>query len=73
MRAAVCRYDRICKVEPFQRALLAQECDMMINGRRRDHGAERAHLHLFDMGVTGVGNCQVCCCALRLRVRPALL
>lgn len=26
---------------------------------RRDHGAERAHLGLFDVGVSGVSNCQV--------------
>lgn len=30
----------------------------MINGRRRDHGAERAHLHLFDVGRNKVANCQ---------------
>lgn len=29
-----CRYDRICKVEPFQRALAETGCDIMINGRR---------------------------------------
>jgi 3'-phosphoadenosine 5'-phosphosulfate sulfotransferase (PAPS reductase)/FAD synthetase len=54
-----CRFDKICKVEPFQRALAETKCDIMINGRRRDHGAERAHLHLFDIGRNGVGNCQV--------------
>ena len=41
-------YDRICKVEPFQRSLKELEVDAMINGRRRDHGAERAHLQLVD-------------------------
>lgn len=41
-------YDRICKVEPFQRSLEELQVDAMINGRRRDHGAERAHLHLVD-------------------------
>ena len=55
----MCRFDKICKVEPFQRALVDTECDVMINGRRRDHGAERAHLRLFDVGRNGVANCQV--------------
>ena len=41
-------YDRICKVEPFGRALKELGVDAMINGRRRDHGAERAHLQLVD-------------------------
>ncbi|KAL3680759.1 hypothetical protein R1sor_023715 [Riccia sorocarpa] len=43
-------YDRICKVEPFDRALKTLEVDAMINGRRRDHGAERAHLQIFEAG-----------------------
>ncbi|KAL2621717.1 hypothetical protein R1flu_001922 [Riccia fluitans] len=43
-------YDRICKVEPFARALKTLEVDAMINGRRRDHGAERAHLPIFEAG-----------------------
>ncbi|KAG0627065.1 hypothetical protein M758_2G171300 [Ceratodon purpureus] len=43
-------YDRICKVEPFSRALETLEVDAMINGRRRDHGAERAHLEVFEEG-----------------------
>eukprot|EP00892_Ulva_mutabilis_P000420 jgi/Ulvmu1/10379/UM061_0063.1 len=51
-------YDKICKVEPFQRALAETGCDIMINGRRRDHGAERAHLGLFDVAKNGVCNCQ---------------
>ena len=41
-------YDRICKVEPFGRSLRELQVDAMINGRRRDHGAERAHLQLVD-------------------------
>lgn len=44
-------YDRICKVEPFGRALKTLQVDVMINGRRRDHGAERAHLELFESGT----------------------
>eukprot|EP00850_Spirogloea_muscicola_P009345 SM000052S17737 [mRNA] locus=s52:428610:431364:+ [translate_table: standard] len=40
-------YDKLCKVEPFGRAL---KVDAMINGRRRDHGQERAHLECFEEG-----------------------
>ncbi|KAK9832865.1 hypothetical protein WJX74_000020 [Apatococcus lobatus] len=43
-------YDRICKVEPFQRSLKESGTDVMLNGRRRDHGAERAHLEVFEAG-----------------------
>nr|AAT09442.1 phosphoadenosine 5'phosphosulfate reductase [Selaginella lepidophylla] len=43
-------YDKICKVEPFNRALATLEVDAMINGRRRDHGAERAHLEVVQDG-----------------------
>ncbi|KAK9801365.1 hypothetical protein WJX73_000633 [Symbiochloris irregularis] len=43
-------YDRICKVEPFNRSLQETETDVMINGRRRDHGAERAQLEEFEDG-----------------------
>lgn len=38
------------QVEPFNRALKDTHCDVMINGRRRDHGFERAHLELFEQG-----------------------
>ena len=34
------------QVEPFQRFLSELNVDMMINGRRRDHGFERAHLEV---------------------------
>ncbi len=34
------------QVEPFDRALKTLEVDCMINGRRRDHGAERAFLEV---------------------------
>jgi phosphoadenosine phosphosulfate reductase len=43
-------YDRICKVEPFNRSLKELQVDVMINGRRRDHGFERAHLEVFEAG-----------------------
>ena len=36
------QYDKVCKVEPFQRGLKTLKTDVMINGRRRDHGVERA-------------------------------
>jgi phosphoadenosine phosphosulfate reductase len=51
-------YDRICKVEPFARALRSLEVDAMLNGRRRDHGAERAALELWEGGATGMAKCQ---------------
>lgn len=38
------------QVEPFNRALTTLQCDVMINGRRRDHGFERAHLELVEEG-----------------------
>ena len=34
------------QVEPFQRSLADLDVDVMINGRRRDHGFERAHLEV---------------------------
>eukprot|EP00793_Prasinoderma_coloniale_P000744 PRCOL_00003894-RA len=43
-------YDRVCKVEPFQRGLKELQCDAFINGRRRDHGFERAFIPLFEEG-----------------------
>jgi len=41
-------YDRVAKVEPFQRALKDTGCTAMINGRRRDHGFERAFLDVYE-------------------------
>jgi len=43
-------YDQLCKVEPFSRALTSLACDCMLNGRRRDHGAERAQLEAWEAG-----------------------
>ncbi len=34
------------QVEPFNRALVETEADVMINGRRQDHGFERAQLEV---------------------------
>jgi phosphoadenosine phosphosulfate reductase len=41
-------YDSICKVEPLQRALKDANTDCWINGRRRDHGAERASISTWE-------------------------
>lgn len=41
-------YDMLCKVEPMNRALSEQNSDCWINGRRRDHGAERAALPVWE-------------------------
>mmetsp|Transcript_7667 Transcript_7667/g.11522 ORF Transcript_7667/g.11522 Transcript_7667/m.11522 type:complete len:311 (+) Transcript_7667:89-1021(+) len=42
------KYDLKCKVEPLQRALKESETDAWINGRRRDHGFERAALPVWE-------------------------
>lgn len=42
------QYDLLCKVEPMNRALKEQNSDCWINGRRRDHGAERAALPVWE-------------------------
>ena len=44
------KYDQLAKVEPLQRAIEELEVDLWINGRRRDHGAERAALPVFETG-----------------------
>lgn len=41
-------YDKKCKVEPLMRALKETETEAWINGRRRDHGFERATLPLWE-------------------------
>lgn len=42
------QYDFKCKVEPLQRALKEADTNAWINGRRRDHGAERATLPVWE-------------------------
>ncbi|CAM9425364.1 unnamed protein product [Chrysoparadoxa australica] len=42
------QYDLKCKVEPLQRALGEANSDAWINGRRRDHGFERAALPVWE-------------------------
>jgi phosphoadenosine phosphosulfate reductase len=41
-------YDQLCKVEPLTRAIKANNSDCWMNGRRRDHGAERAALAVWE-------------------------
>mmetsp|Transcript_18067 Transcript_18067/g.55579 ORF Transcript_18067/g.55579 Transcript_18067/m.55579 type:complete len:428 (-) Transcript_18067:46-1329(-) len=53
--ADVEQYDKICKVEPFQRGLKTLGTDVMINGRRRDHGAERAYIDIAEVAPIGGG------------------
>jgi len=53
------QYDKVCKVEPFQRGLKTLKADLMINGRRRDHGAERAYINLFENAPIGGGMAKV--------------
>lgn len=48
-------YDRVCKVEPFQRGLKTLQTDCMINGRTRWQGFERAWINLFENAPIGGG------------------
>ena len=48
-------YDRLCKVEPFQRGLKTLNTDCMINGRTRWQGFERAYINLFENAPIGGG------------------
>lgn len=41
-------YDRIAKVEPLLRALKESHTRLWINGRRRDHGFERAAIRIWE-------------------------
>lgn len=42
------QYDKVCKVEPFQRGLKTLKADCMINGRTRWQGIERAWIDQFE-------------------------
>ena len=42
------QYDKVCKVEPFNRGLKELQCDVMINGRTRWQGVERAWIDQFE-------------------------
>lgn len=45
----------LLQVEPFQRSLKDMAVDVMINGRRRDHGFERAQLEVRHCRDTLLG------------------
>ncbi len=49
------QYDKVCKVEPFQRGLKTLNTDCMINGRTRWQGFERAWIDLFENAPIGGG------------------
>jgi len=49
------QYDKVCKVEPFQRGLKTLNATVMINGRRRDHGEERAFIDIAEVAPIGGG------------------
>eukprot|EP00286_Rhodomonas_abbreviata_P015273 CAMPEP_0181322982 /NCGR_PEP_ID=MMETSP1101-20121128/19528_1 /TAXON_ID=46948 /ORGANISM="Rhodomonas abbreviata, Strain Caron Lab Isolate" /LENGTH=449 /DNA_ID=CAMNT_0023430951 /DNA_START=11 /DNA_END=1360 /DNA_ORIENTATION=- len=53
------QYDKVCKVEPFQRGLKTLKTEVMINGRRRDHGVERAYIDLYENAPIGGGLAKV--------------
>lgn len=48
-------YDRVCKVEPFQRGLKTLKTNCMINGRTRWQGFERAWIDQFENAPIGGG------------------
>ena len=47
------QYDKVCKVEPFQRGLKTLQTDCMINGRTRWQGFERAWIDQFENAPIG--------------------
>ena len=49
------QYDKVCKVEPFQRGLKTLKADCMINGRTRWQGFERANIDQFENAPIGGG------------------
>jgi len=49
------QYDKVCKVEPFQRGLKTLNTECMINGRTRWQGFERAWIDLFENAPIGGG------------------
>ncbi|GMI19406.1 hypothetical protein TrCOL_g4748 [Triparma columacea] len=49
------QYDKVCKVEPFQRGLKTLGTDCMINGRTRWQGFERAYIDQFENAPIGGG------------------
>ena len=53
------QYDKVCKVEPFQRGLKTLNTDCMINGRTRWQGFERAWIEQFEEAPIGGGLAKV--------------
>mmetsp|Transcript_15108 Transcript_15108/g.14586 ORF Transcript_15108/g.14586 Transcript_15108/m.14586 type:complete len:441 (-) Transcript_15108:80-1402(-) len=49
------QYDKVCKVEPFQRGLSTLNTNCMINGRTRWQGFERAWIDQFENAPIGGG------------------
>jgi len=49
------QYDKVCKVEPFQRGLKELGTDCMVNGRTRWQGFERAWIDQFENAPIGGG------------------
>jgi phosphoadenosine phosphosulfate reductase len=49
------QYDKVCKVEPFQRGLKELNTNCMINGRTRWQGFERAWINQFENAPIGGG------------------
>ncbi len=47
-------YDKVAKVEPFQRALQETKCRTLLTGRRRDHGFERAFIEIYEEGKSDI-------------------
>merc|ERR1711966_602406 len=58
-KEAIEQYDKVCRVEPFQRGLKTLETDCMINGRTRWQGFERAWIDLFENAPIGGGLAKV--------------
>merc|ERR1719201_3188416 len=54
-KADIEQYDKVCKVEPFQRGLKTLNTDCMINGRTRWQGFERAWIDQFENAPIGGG------------------
>jgi phosphoadenosine phosphosulfate reductase len=52
-------YDRLCKVEPFQRGLKTLGAEIVVTGRTRWQGNERAWLDIYEAPRKpgGLGNC----------------
>lgn len=54
-REDIDQYDKVCKVEPFQRGLKTLSTNCMINGRTRWQGFERKSIDQFENAPIGGG------------------